>query len=240
MAEDDNQAVPGVPSGPLDFSPIVAVIDGTLRLLSGLSLFFQGRKVVLRLMHHIHGGSGELRVSQPRWWYEAYAVGFCLFSAIILFGLPEVYPTNGVRSSGLLLLGVLVPIYRLVEITVVVASIVFGTHHKLNEEGGLLYIPVGNARSWAVMTFVMYVNAALCFATFTLVHGEAWVPRIADSTTALYQTLVTITTLGYGDIRPATDLAKWLVVAQLVYFMLFAFLVFPIALSAFRTQGQST
>src|SRR5262249_50840718 len=100
------------------------------------------------------------------------------------------------------------------EITVVLASIVFGTHHKLNEERGLLYIPVGNARSWAIMTLVMFVNAALCFATLNLAQGAAWRTGITDSLTALSHTVVTITTLGYGDIHPISDTAKWLVIAQ--------------------------
>jgi hypothetical protein len=86
------------------------------------------------------------------------------------------------------------------------------------------------------MTLVMFVNAALCFATLNLAQGAAWRPEITDSLTALYHTVVTITTLGYGDIHPISDTAKWLVIAQLGYFMLFAFLVFPIALTAFRTK----
>jgi hypothetical protein len=226
----------------LSFSLVIPTLDLLLRLLSLLSLYFQGRKAVLRRIHHFASGMEELRLSQPRWWYESYALAFCLFSAVTLFWLPECYSERGELAGGLpgLLLGVGIPLYRLVEITVVVASIVFGTHHKLNEEGGLLYIPVGNARSWALMTLVMYVNAALCFATLNLTQGATWQPKITDSPTALYHTLVTITTLGYGDIHPTSEAAKWLVMAQLLYFMLFAFLVFPIALTAFRTKESHT
>jgi hypothetical protein len=238
MQDARENARKGKSNPALTFSLVIPALDLILRLLSYLSLYLQGRKVVLRRIHHIENGIEELRLSQPRWWYESYAFLFCLLSAINLFGLSDLYITNGAQSAEILaiLVGVGIPVYRLGEITVVVASIVFGTHHKLNEEGGLLYIPVGNARSWAVMTLVMFVNAALCFATLNLAQGTTWRPRIADSPTALYHTVVTITTLGYGDIHPISDAAKWLVIAQLCYFMLFAFLVFPIALTAFRTK----
>ncbi len=49
--------------------------------------------------------------------------------------------------------------------------------------------------------------------------------------TAFYVSMVTMTTLGYGDITSITETTQLLVVAQLTYFLFFFVMVLPIILS---------
>lgn len=69
------------------------------------------------------------------------------------------------------------------------------------------------------------IEVICCFATLFIYYGPSWDPQITDLISGLYQSMVTLSTLGYGDIKPALGptgaAAKILVSVELVYSMVF-------------------
>jgi hypothetical protein len=79
----------------------------------------------------------------------------------------------------------------------------------------------------------------LCFAILFLYSGLQFNPSISDPVTALYQSALTFTTLGYGEITPVSNIAKWIVIFELAFFILFIGLKFPVAISMFRVKQRT-
>lgn len=57
---------------------------------------------------------------------------------------------------------------------------------------------------------------------------------------AIYFSLVTMLTVGYGDISPVTTMGRWMVVAQLVTTMLFVVFLLPALVGAFSPSLSSS
>jgi hypothetical protein len=81
---------------------------------------------------------------------------------------------------------------------------------------------------------------ALYFGVLYLKVGVGFSDQISDRLTALYQSLLTFTTLGYGEIHPVSQSAKLLVMFQLIYFIIFVLLVVPVVFSAVRVKEHTT
>jgi hypothetical protein len=76
----------------------------------------------------------------------------------------------------------------------------------------------------------------VCFAKICLYFGNEWSNPIKDPVTALYHSLVTMTTLGFGDFTPTTQNTKVLVITEMLAFFVYFVLLFPIIISAIRTK----
>ena len=86
-----------------------------------------------------------------------------------------------------------------------------------------------------ILLLVNIFETTICFATLFLFWGHLWDPCISDWLTAYYQSILTLTTLGYGEIKPlaglAGDVARCLVFVQLWYTLVFLLLGFAIMTS---------
>ncbi|HET8740891.1 MAG TPA: potassium channel family protein [Acidimicrobiia bacterium] len=70
---------------------------------------------------------------------------------------------------------------------------------------------MGGIAAYALIAFVM----AAVFRGLSLVTGSALLSGVGSSGDYIYYSFVTLTTVGYGDITPATDLAKRLAVIEM-------------------------
>jgi len=103
---------------------------------------------------------------------------------------------------------------------------------------GKYYIEVENPIRWLVLTIINIGQAIFCFAIIFLVFGNQFNPTIRDSITAIYQSILTFTTLGYGDIKPACNFGKLIVIFELIFFLIFITLKLPIVLSVFSVKSK--
>lgn len=70
----------------------------------------------------------------------------------------------------------------------------------------------------SMLVSLMGVVSALAYGTFgTYLLGDQFAPKIHDLVTALYFTVVTLSTVGYGDIHPATVEAQVYVITLIVF-----------------------
>lgn len=101
-----------------------------------------------------------------------------------------------------------------------------------DKDGGYIYI-----RSRIRWLLIVPVHACVIVISFAMIYfyfGSQFYPEISDSYTALYQSALTFTTLGYGDIKPICALGKKIVVYELFYFFIFIGIKLPIAVSVIR------
>jgi voltage-gated potassium channel Kch len=70
---------------------------------------------------------------------------------------------------------------------------------------------MGGIAAYALIAFVM----AAVYRAIELVTGDTFLNGVGVSGDYLYFSFVTLTTVGYGDITPATDLAKRLAVIEM-------------------------
>ena len=106
--------------------------------------------------------------------------------------------------------------------------------NEINE--GEYFIEISSPVRWLLMTMVNVFQVVLCFSFIFLVYGQQFKPPIKDSVTAIYQSLLTFTTLGYGEITLICNSGKKIVIAELSYFIGFLALKLPVVLSAFKIK----
>jgi len=118
-------------------------------------------------------------------------------------------------------------VYRTVDGMNHILCILFVNRYK---EGGELH-SVGRSLLLLGLNFAGVVIAFAILFLNTASAGPRTGEAIAKPVTALYFSLVTITTLGFGDLKPLTDLGLWLVISET--FLGFVFVV--LVLAAFLT-----
>ncbi|MBI4528059.1 MAG: hypothetical protein HY695_30045 [Deltaproteobacteria bacterium] len=91
---------------------------------------------------------------------------------------------------------------------------------------------------WLLMVPINIVQVALCFAVFALYYGAQFEPPIVDANTAVYFSAVTLSTLGYGDIKPLCWSARTLVSFELLAFLLFFAIKLPIAVGMIKVKEE--
>jgi len=91
-----------------------------------------------------------------------------------------------------------------------------------------------------LLALVNYFELTLAFAVFYL-HWNclAWIGR-GSATQALYFSIVTATTVGFGDVLPVGATGERIVIAQLSIFLLFAVLFVSTFLSRVPTEVRPT
>jgi ion channel len=98
-------------------------------------------------------------------------------------------------------------------------------------------------RDWGLLIllllFVGLVSAfgGIYIGTGKVVHSPCSV--LESSWDSLYFSIVTITTLGYGDYAPSSTYARYAVIAELVSGMLLLILAFPVLVSRLAAFGDS-
>jgi hypothetical protein len=58
-----------------------------------------------------------------------------------------------------------------------------------------------------LLVFSNLVETVICFASIILAWGCAWTPVVARPIAAIYASVVTLTTLGFGDVCPMQDVS---------------------------------
>lgn len=106
--------------------------------------------------------------------------------------------------------------------------------HRLDTHGH--YILVRHVGRWIVMIFFNIFEIILYFSVLFMFFRGDFQEEIVDKVTAFYQSILTATTLGYGEIHPISRISKILVIFQLFYFIIFILMVLPVVLSAIRAK----
>jgi hypothetical protein len=127
---------------------------------------------------------------------------------------------------------------RLLEVTVVILWDVYP--NKTCDATGRPYKEVSGKTRWLLLTFFTVSHVVLCFAILYRYSGRSFEPEIRDSMTAVYQSLLTLTTLGYGDISPKADavFVKAVVVWELALFLLLLVVRLPMAVSLTEVKDR--
>jgi len=139
------------------------------------------------------------------------------------------------RSSVLFYFVIFLSIYRLIDILIVQSTIIF-INFKIDK--GKYYIETRNPRRLIILSFINMFEVVLCFSVLFLACGNGFCKPISDCLTAFYQSIQTITTLGYGEIHANNALSKLLVIFQLLYFLYFFFLILPRIFSAIQVKQK--
>lgn len=95
-----------------------------------------------------------------------------------------------------------------------------------------------NTETWFLMSILTVGEIVQCFAVIIFATGAQWDPNVQDVGMAFYQSVVTITTLGFGDISPTTGLTRFIIVAELFYFVLIVVLLLPMLLTSLESSAR--
>jgi voltage-gated potassium channel Kch len=95
---------------------------------------------------------------------------------------------------------------------------------------------MGGIAAYALIAFVM----AAVYRAIELVTGAGFLNGVAGSGDYLYFSFVTLTTVGYGDITPATDLAKRLAVIEMFVGQVFLITLVARLVSLWKTPEPRT
>jgi hypothetical protein len=91
---------------------------------------------------------------------------------------------------------------------------------SIHKDGDGPYILVQDPIRWLLMMPMSILQVILCFAILFLCFGNHFGPNaITEPVTAFYQSIMTFTTLGYGDITPIHDcyIGKIIIVSELIF-----------------------
>jgi hypothetical protein len=95
-------------------------------------------------------------------------------------------------------------------------------------------IQIHNEQRWLLLTLLSLFEVVLSFAVIYLILGSQFSKTINNSFTAVYFSVITFLSLGYGDIAPNTTTARHIVVYELLYFLLFLSIKIPSIIGAFK------
>lgn len=118
---------------------------------------------------------------------------------------------------------------------------VFG-HEKLEKKRGMIDITtVPEMRAEIIGALIKYIGGVISFATIfkglqILLNGKAFViqnPSPFSYFDMLYYSLVTITTVGYGDITPTHWISKLFVIGEIMFGLGFVLLLFTMLISLY-------
>jgi len=138
-------------------------------------------------------------------------------------------------------LGILIPIFYIYILAGDIFLSVFG-HEKLEKKRGMIDITtVPEMRAEIIGALLKYIGGVISFATIytglqILSAGKAFAvsnPSPFPYFDFLYYSLVTITTLGYGDILPTLWVSKSFVMVEIIFGLGFALLLFTMLISLY-------
>jgi len=145
------------------------------------------------------------------------AGAYTLISTVFLLAVIPVWPllsTLPLCIDWLLsVLLIAIAIWRFVDIFVTNISITFTSRFPANPIRSVLYSVVG------------YIQIALSFAFFYVVLGKGNFKSEVGAVASIFYSFGTIATVGYGDLSPVTDLARLLVVLELILGLFFVAII---------------
>lgn len=224
---------------------LVPIVQCVLIGLNWISLQSLGRRFVCWICSR-NQRSQTIQATEPyepRLWNESYHLLFLVVSIFNLFVFYEFFVDrfggNCIWTWGI---AVGLPVYRIVEVLKTNGLIIFidrELHFRKDDESQLIgsfYVLVGNLNSWMLMTFIMWIDLLICFSMLNYFWGADWCASIETPLSALYHTVVTMTTLGFGDVTPIADSARLLVLSQSLVFILFVLFILPVVISSIQTR----
>ncbi len=153
----------------------------------------------------------------------------------MFIGLISVSDTSSILMRILSILA----IFRLFDLLVGLGRIIFiEREQRLDTQGH--YLLVRDVSRWTILTFLHLIEISLYFGILYLKNGHGFDEQILDWITAIYQSVLTFTTLGYGEIHAHSSYAKILVILHLFYFMAFVLLIIPFIFSAIRAKERTS
>lgn len=210
-----------MPSTPdwLKKSFTVPMIKAVIKFFSKLSLY-----------HHIEKHFWGKDSKVPPGIAEAYVWASAFLITVALFVMPYIYFTANVII-------VILASYRLFDMLVNVARMIFiesSTTH--DQKGQYIIVEARNVERWIILNIVNIYEIIMCFSVIFLFWGKDFCDDINSPLTAIYQSFLTLTTLGYGEIHADGNISKLLVILQLAYFIVFILLVAPLVFSSIRAK----
>jgi hypothetical protein len=167
---------------------------------------------------------------------EATAIIFHFFvfwmSPIILLYLPSKISTAA---------GIFIALFYVFVLAGDVFFSVFG-HEKLEKKRGMIDITsVHEMREEIINALTKFIGGIISFATIynglqQLFQGKAFIisnPSSIPYFDLLYFSLVTITTVGYGDIQPGLWVSKIFVISEILFGVGFALLLITMLISVY-------
>lgn len=218
---------------------LVPAFRAAIFILGFLSLHSLGRAALAWLLRRLTPGL-KIAPYEPRLWNEMYVMAAVAFSAINLWVLAPPALLNG-NPWKTLLVGVVLPIYRITEILKTTSSVIFVDREnrfdiEIEPNIGSYYTLVGNLNSWLLMIVIKWLDMIVCFSVLALYLKDEWNAKILGPLDALYATIVTMMTLGYGDFHPQSDSTKILVITELLCFIAYVLLVVPVVAASIKTR----
>jgi hypothetical protein len=224
---------------------LVPLIRICIEVFSRISLSSCGRKAVifaLRTLGVINKNQ-KIEPYEPRLWNEFYVTvsfAFQVYNLVVL--LPQLIATEN-RGFRLYFLAIFVPIYRILEILKTTAAIIvvdrelqFFSEEGENKKIGSYYTLVGYLNSWLIMIVIKWFDMIVCFSVLAFFFGDEWSTKIKKPLDALYATMITMMTLGYGDYYPVDESTKMLVISELFCFVAYVLLILPVVAGSFKTR----
>lgn len=199
----------------------VSVAKALIKLFSQFSFYH-------RIAVHFWGKHRKV----PLWVGEVYVWIFALLMTMGLFLMPYI----GAFAKAVLFLA----FYRLFDIMMHVGRMIFIESSTVQDEKGhYIIIEARNVERWVILNIANICEIILCYSALYLFWGQDFEKDIINPITAIYQSFLTLTTLGYGEIHADGYISKLLVISQLAYFIVFILLVAPLVFSSIRAKGVS-
>lgn len=168
---------------------------------------------------------------------EAWQVGsLCLYAGVLFLWAPAVR-----NSPCAWWLPFLIACYGLYDVAIGNLDMIVTLGKTVGDDGG--YFPIRNRARWVILTLMSLCQVPLCFAIVIFLWGDAFsLPGpsadppigIEDPGTAFYYSLVTFTSLGYGDFAPNGNAGKRIIVLELMFFLFVVGVRLPLAVSVMR------
>ena len=170
--------------------------------------------------------------TEPSHVAERYVVSLALFVTLGLILMKYI--------SFFSCLIVIVAICRLLDILVKIGIMIFKDSELIKSDTGhYIFLPTRNPERWVILILINIFEIVMCYAALYLKFGNCFCQKIDDPITAIYQSILTFTTLGYGEITPQNAISKIIVITQLGFFILIVLLVAPRIFSLLRTERQT-